>query len=202
MLKKIKNYFKEKSLKKKEIQKIKVFIINKNIEIVDTFIDLKKPTKAEIKKKLLKIRAIDINNFGISFSFSFKFENFENLQFSLAIDEKLSFGCYGTHDLHGFNCDLIKPINLKDYPARFSAGYFLVSVQNADQNKKEMKNLMGEKVLENLKEAEKNIKKHNKKFKFKALDWETTEKAKLLYKNMLNTSNGYINKYSAEEMFK
>ena len=50
MLKKIKNYFKEKSLKKKEIQKIKVFIINKNIEIVDTFIDLKKPTKAEIKK--------------------------------------------------------------------------------------------------------------------------------------------------------
>ena len=61
---------------------------------------------------------------------------------------------------------------------------------------------MGEKVLENLKEVGKNIKKNNKKFKFKALDWETTEKAKLLYKNMLSTSNGYINKYSAEEMFK
>ena len=73
---------------------------------------------------MLKIRAIDINNFGISFSFSFKFKNFENLQFSLAIDEKLSFGCYGTHDLHGFNCDLIKPINLKDYPASFLRDIF------------------------------------------------------------------------------
>ena len=61
---------------------------------------------------------------------------------------------------------------------------------------------MGEQVLEKLKEVEKNIKSHNKKFKFKSLDWETTEKAKLLYKNMLSTSNGYINKYTAEEMFK
>ena len=202
VLSKLKKYFEEKSIKKKEIDTIKAFIINKNEEIVENFIDYKKPTKEGIKKRLIKIKAIDIDNFGFPFSFSFKFKNFKNLQFDLAIGKILSFGCYGIDDLHGFKCDLIKPISLKDYPARFAAGYFLVSVKDKKQNNEEINNILGKEVYEGLKEAEKKIKNVDKNFKFKSLNWETTDKAKLLYKNMLNTSNGYINEYTANEMFR
>ena len=184
MLDKLKNYLKNKKEIKDDAEKIKVFIINKNKEILDIFKNQKKLSAKDVKKNLIKIRAVNISHL---FSYSFNFKEFVNLKFTLTTTPKLSFGCYGVNDLNGFRCDLIENV------------YFLVHANNDEENEKEIKKLMGDNYKK-IKEIQDKI--LDKDTELNTFNLKTTKKAKVLAKIMINNSSGYINQFSANEMFK